>query len=138
MAKQKRRLPPGMTYAEVLAEQQRRAQLIRQAAESDAVRIESGVQTQRAMWLMVVAMADAFGLGPKRVDRFIRSFQAATDEFEAMVAGNDWDYALEKLRQKAEAVSGVKIDYLYEEEAARLRRMTEKEDKHEHEHQTGH
>ena len=123
MAKKHRQLPPGMTYAEVLAENRRRAQLIRQAAESDAVKIQSGIQTQRAMWLMVVAMADAFGLGPKRVDRFITAFQAATDEFEAMVQSNDFDYALEKLRRKAEEVSGVSIDYLYEQDLASLRRI---------------
>ena len=123
MAKKHRQLPPGMTYAEVLAENRRRAQLIRQAAESDAVRIQSGIQTQRAMWLMVVAMADAFGLGPKRVDRFITAFQAATDEFEAMVQSNDFDYALEKLRRKAEEVSGVQIDYLYEKDLASLRKI---------------
>ena len=123
MAKKHRQLPPGMTYAEVLAENRRRAQLIRQAAESDAVRIQSGIQTQRAMWLMVVAMADAFGLGPKRVDRFITAFQQATDEFEAMVQSNDFDYALEKLRRKAEEVSGVSIDYLYEQDLASLRRI---------------
>lgn len=123
MGRKHRSLPPGMTYAEVLAENRRRAQLIRQAAESDAVRIQSGIQTQRAMWLMVVAMADAFGLGPKRVDRFITAFQAATDEFEAMAAANDFDYALEKLRRKAEEVSGVSIDYLYEQDLASLRRI---------------
>ena len=123
MGRKHRSLPPGMTYAEVLAENRRRAQLIRQAAESDAVRIQSGIQTQRAMWLMVVAMADAFGLGPKRVDRFITAFQQATDEFEAMVQSNDFDYALEKLRRKAEEVSGVSIDYLYEQDLASLRRI---------------
>ena len=119
--KQRRQLPPGMTYAEVLAMEKRQMEAIRAAAADDAVRIESGIQTQRAMWLMVVAMAEAFGLGPKRVDRFVRAFQAATDEFEQMVKDNDWDYALEKLRLKAEEVSGVKIDYLYETELNRLK-----------------
>lgn len=124
MAKQKRRLPPGMTYAEVLAMERRQAEAIRQAAKDDAVRIESGIQTQRAMWLMVVAMAEAFGLGPKRVDRFIQAFQEATDWFVRMEADNDTDYALEKLRLKAEEVSGVKIDYLYSKELERLKEET--------------
>jgi len=128
--KQRRQLPPGMTYAEVLALQKRQAEAIRQAVKDDAVRIESGIQTKRAMWLMVVAMAEAFGLGPKRVDRFIQAFQAATDEFEQMARDNDWDYALEKLRLKAEEVSGVKIAYLFEEEMNRLK----EEHDHEHEH----
>lgn len=123
MGKKHRSLPPGMTYAEVLAQNRLRAQMIRETAASDAVKIESGIQTQRAMWLMVVAMADAFGLGPKRVDRFITAFQQATDEFEAMVAANDFDYAVEKLRLKAEQVSGVQIDYLYEKDLASLRKI---------------
>lgn len=120
MGKQKRKLPPGMTYADVLAMQKRQAEAIREAAKDDAVRIESGIQTQRAMWLMVVAMAEAFGLGPVRVDRFIRAFQEATDWFVQMEAENDTDYALEKLRRKAEEVSGVKIEYLFEAEIKRM------------------
>jgi len=121
--KQHRQLPPGMTYAEVLAMQKRQAEAIRAAARDDAVRIESGIQTQRAMWLMVVAMAEAFGLGPKRVDRFIESFQAATDWFVQMEQDNDTDYTLEKLRQKAEEVSGVKIAYLFDEEIRRMKEV---------------
>lgn len=128
--KQRRQLPPGMTYAEVLALQKRQAEAIRAAARDDAVRIESGIQTQRAMWLMVVAMAEAFGLGPKRVDRFIQAFQEATDWFVRMETDNDTDYALEKLRLRAEEVSGVKIAYLFEEEMNRLK----EEHDHEHEH----
>lgn len=122
MARQKRKLPPGMTYADVLAMEKKQLAAIQAAAKDDAVRIESGIQTQRAMWLMVVAMADAFGLGPRRVDRFIQAFQAATDEFIAMESENDTEYALEKLRRKAEEVSGVQIGYLFEED---LRRMEE-------------
>ena len=47
-----------------------------------------------------------------------------------MARDNDWDYALEKLRLKAEEVSGVKIAYLFEEEMNRLK----EEHDHEHEH----
>lgn len=124
MARQKRKLPPGMTYADVLAMEKKQLAAIQAAAKDDAVRIESGIQTQRAMWLMVVAMADAFGLGPKRVDRFIQAFQAATDEFLAMEAENDTEYALEKLRMRAEEVSGIKIGHLFEDDLRRMEEMS--------------
>lgn len=113
-----------MTYADVLAMEKKQLAAIQAAAKEDAVRIESGIQTQRAMWLMVVAMADAFGLGPKRVDRFVQAFQAATDEFLAMEAENDTEYALEKLRMRAEEVSGVKIGHLFEDDLRRMEEMS--------------
>ena len=128
MGKQKRKLPPGMTYAEVLAMERKQLAAIRQAAERDAVRIESGIQTQRAMWLMVVAMADAFGLGPVRVERFTRALQAAADEFSAMEAETDTDYALEKLRLRAEQVSGMKIEHLFEKDLMRMKEELNRDD----------
>lgn len=128
MGKPKRKLPPGMTYADVLAMQHKQVKAIREAAERDAVRIESGIQTQRAMWLMVVAMADAFGLGPVRVERFTRALQAAADEFSAMEAETDTDYALEKLRLRAEQVSGMKIEHLFEKDLMRMKEELNRDD----------
>ena len=128
MGKPKRKLPPGMTYAEVLPMERKQLAAIRQAAERDTVRIESGIQTQRAMWLMVVAMADAFGLGPVRVERFTRALQAAADEFSAMEAETDTDYALEKLRLRAEQVSGMKIEHLFEKELTRMKEELNRDD----------
>jgi hypothetical protein len=78
------------------------------------------------MWLMVCSMADAYGLGPQRVQKFFTALQANTDELERMTAEADLDYAYEKLRQRAEQITGMQIDYLYEREAIAARLKQEK------------
>lgn len=110
-------LPRGMTYADKLARDRAIRAGIEKAATDTALQIDTDQRVQRAMWLMVVSMADAFGIGPTRVHRFFDAFQRNTEELERMTAEADLDYAYEKLRQRAEAVTGVKIQYLYEREA---------------------
>lgn len=122
-----RGLPQGMTYAQKLAHDRAIAAGIKQAATDAALQIEADTRVQRAMWLMVCSMADAFGLGPKRVQRFFDAFQANSEELERMTQEVDADYAYDKLRQKAEQVTGIKIQYLYEHEAIAARLKHEKE-----------
>ena len=128
--KQHRRLPPGMTYAEVLAMQHKQVKAIREAAKDDAVQLRADIHVQRLMWLMVVSVADAFSLGPRRMEAFFEALQANSDEFSRMEAEADREYALEKLRQKAEAVTGASITYAYEEELAAARKLFEEESHH--------
>jgi hypothetical protein len=74
------------------------------------------------MWLMVVSIADAFGIGPARMQRdFFPVLQKNTDELTQMEESGDVEYAYEKLRLRAEQVSGMKIEYLYEHEMADAR-----------------
>ena len=49
--------------------------------------------------------------------KFFAAFQENTDEIMRMEKEVDIDYAYEKLRLKAERVTGMKIEYLYEHEA---------------------
>lgn len=125
--KQRRQLPPGMTYADVLAMQRRQVEAVRQAAIDDAVQIRADVHVQRLMWLMVVSVADAFGLGPQRMARFFETLQQNSDEMEAMTADYDFEYALDKLRQKAEAVTGAEINYAHEKEFSFVRELLKEE-----------
>lgn len=118
--------PKGATYADVLAHKRAvQAGLERYAADT-AMQIEADIHTQRAMWLMVCSIADAFGIGPERMKRdFFPALQANTEEYERLKAEVDEEYANEKMRQRAEQVSGQKIEYLYEHEmrAAGLKLM---------------
>lgn len=109
--------PTGMTYADVLTRKKAVAAGIEKAATDAALKIETDTRVQRAMWLMVVSMAEAYGIGPQRVQKFFDAFQANAEELERMTAENDEDYAYEKLRYRAEQITGIKIQYLYEHEA---------------------
>ena len=111
-----RQLPPGMTYADVLAMEHRQVEAIREAAESDAVRIKTEEVSARNMWIMIISLGDAFGFGPKRIERFINAFVANVDEFSRMKETDGEEFAIEKLRQRAEKVTGSKIAYVSDEE----------------------
>ena len=87
------------------------------AAPDATVQVQADTHTQRAMWLMVCSIADAYGFGPKQLQKFFTALQDNTDELERMRAEVDEEYAFEKLRQKAQAVTGMEVHYLYEQEA---------------------
>ena len=123
--KTRRQLPPGMTYADVLAMKKRQAEAIIEAARDDAVHVQADIHVQRIMWLMVVSVADAYGFGPKRMELFFKALQINSDEYERMKEEGDEEYALEKLRSKAEKVTGTKIEYIYEKEIAEVKRLME-------------
>lgn len=114
--------PNGMNYAQVLAKRAFVRQAVEKAAADTTVQLQSDIRTQRAMWLMVVSIADAFGIGPARMQRdFFPVLQKNTDELTQMEEAGDVEYAYEKLRLRAEQVSGMKIEYLYEHEMADAR-----------------
>lgn len=110
---QHRQLPPGMTYRDVLAQQKRQLDAVREAAKDDAVQERADTHVQRLMWLMVVSIADAYGFGPKRMEPFFEALQTNSDEFDAMRREDGDVYALEKLRIKAEQVTGAEITYVH-------------------------
>lgn len=106
----------GVPYAAKLARQRMIREAVQQEAHNAAVHVEADIRTQRALWLAVASIADAYGIGPDRMRRFFEALQANNEEFERMKAENDEDYANEKLRMKAERCTGMEIDYLYEAE----------------------
>ena len=116
MAKKRRGLPTGMTYAQKLAQEQLIRKAVEEAAVSETVRVRADIQSQQMLWLCVVSMAEAFGLGAKRVADFFNSLHDVSMWVEEMQKKHGREYALDKLRQKAEKCSGVPIDYLYEKD----------------------
>lgn len=119
--KQKRRhgpgRPPGMTLADELAHKRMIRLAVQEAADDATVQVRADTATQKALWLAVCSIADAYGFGPERMQRFFEALQANTDELEKMKADVDEEYAYEKLRLKAERVTGMHIEYLFEKDA---------------------
>ena len=68
-------------------------------------------------YAQVLARKAAIQKGPERMQKFFSALQANTDELERMRAEVDEEYAFEKLRQKASAVTGMEVHYLYEQTA---------------------
>ena len=81
-----------------------------------ALKIKIDRSNQKALWLAVTAIADAYGFGSKRIKLFFDALQANSDEYERMKREVDEEYADEKLRMKAEQITGIEIKYLYEDE----------------------
>lgn len=114
-AERRRLLKAGVSRAEV----ERRAAFERKIdrlTRDATVQVEADTATQKAMWLMVVSVADAYGFGPKRMQKFFDALQANTEQLNAWRAENGEDYAYEKLRQAAEKCTGLEIQYLYEQD----------------------
>ena len=104
--------PQGMNYAQVLARKAAIRAGIEKAARDATVQAEADAHTQRAMWLMVCSIADAYGYGPKGMQKFFAALQENTEELERMRTEVDEEYAFEKLRQKAAKVTGMEVHYL--------------------------
>lgn len=118
-------LPQGMTYADKLARERMLKEAIEKAAHDDMVSIQADIRSQRTLWMAVCAMGKAFGLGPKRTQQFFDAFVEVSDWLAELSEKNDAEYALDKLRQQAEKISGTKIGYLYEQEMIEARKRNE-------------
>lgn len=117
--------PRGMSYADELARKRMLREAAHAAANDTMVQLKSDIHVQRVMWLMCVAMNDAFGIGAERFQRFADELQKRSEWYEQMVKGADEECANEKLRQEAERISGIKIEYLYEAEMREAQRKYE-------------
>ena len=116
MTKKRKGLPQGVNYAQVLAEEKRKKDLQARVEHETELQIHAEIFVQRALWLSIVSIADAYGYGPKRLEPYFEKLKENGDEFDQMCEEYDYDYALEKLRQKAEKVTGAKLEYKYERE----------------------
>lgn len=81
-----------------------------------AHRVESDRQAQRCLWLAVVSMNDAFGIGKDRIKVWMDKLKENTEEYAQMKRDVDEEYANEKLRLRVSAIFGEKISCLYEDE----------------------
>ena len=107
--------------ADILAEKQARMRAIDKAAEDGMVELRANAHTQRAMWLMVCSVADAYGFGPERMKLFLETLQSNAEELQRMIDDVDEDYAYEKMRRKAEQVTGEKLEYYIDVELKKSR-----------------
>lgn len=129
----------GQNYADVLAQRQIGKETLRMAMEDQAVALAADIICQRQLWGAVIALNEQFQFGPKRTVAFLNAMESVTDDFEAMKKEHGDDYAEEKLRQRAEQVSGVKIRYQHEAEREAWEEMkaqaANEEDAHARDHQ---
>lgn len=103
--------PRGMNYADMLAHRK-----AINAVKLDAASLLLTEQAmQRALWLTVCSLSDAYGFGKERLERFFEAYQRNSDELQKMRESVDDDYAFEKLRIRAETVSGRDIKYLHDD-----------------------
>ena len=114
-----------MNYAQVLAAEKREKEAKAKRERQMELYMHTEIYVQRALWLSAVSIAEAYGFGPKRMEAYFMKLKENSDDFDRMCEENDYDYALEKLRQRAEEVTGAKLDYLYEKE---LRALAERKD----------
>lgn len=112
----------GVTYADQLAYKRMAEAEIQKLARDKTVEVEANIRTQEMMWLMICSIADAYGFGPKRMTPFFASLDSNAAELNRMKQENGDEYAYEKLRRRAEQVSGIQIEYLYEKELEDYRR----------------
>jgi hypothetical protein len=119
-AKAKKR---GETHADVLAKRKIGQQTLRMAMEDQAVALAADIKCQQMLWGAVIALNEQFGFGEKRTRDFLEAMGKIADEFEAMREQDGYEYAEEKLRQRASQVSGVDIRYQHETEIQAWKQM---------------
>ena len=120
---QARRKGPGMTHADVLARRKIGQQTLRMAMEDEAVALAADIKCQQMLWGAVIALNGQFGFGEKRTRDFLEAMGKIADEFEAMREQDGYEYAEEKLRQRASQVSGIDIHYQHETEIEAWKKM---------------
>lgn len=108
--------PRGATYADVLAYQRKKDEAIERAAQSAVTKVTSNQQAQRVQWIDIIAIHEAFGIGPDRFEKFFECAISISNEVEKMRSEVDDEYAWEKLRERAAKVSGINFSYVYEGE----------------------
>lgn len=111
----------GETYADILAKRRIGQETLRMAMEDQAVKLASDIICQRQLWAVIVTLNEKYQFGPKRTRDFFEAMERVLDDFEQMKKNNGDAYAEEKLRQRAEQVSGIKIQYQHEAVLEKMR-----------------
>ena len=112
-AKQKRR---GETYADVLSRKQLAKLVTDHAIHDCSVQMEANIRTQRVIWMAVVALNEAFGFGGERAKKFMLALENVANDFEKMAIEGDGDYAVTKLMQRCEQITGMEVREIYKDE----------------------
>ena len=106
----------GQNYADVIAKKKIGRETLRMAMEDKAVELAADINCQQMLWGAVIALNERFGFGEKRTRDFLEAMGEIADDFEQMHKDHGYEYAEEKLRQRAAEVSGVDIKYQHEVE----------------------
>lgn len=115
----------GETYADVLARQKLIKESVDKVARDETVALETDIKTQRFLWMAVVALYEEFGFGGERAKRFMLALDKVRVDIEKMAQINDWVYAVEKLRETCEKITGMEVKQVHEEDMIRARRENE-------------
>lgn len=112
---------PGETFADVLAKEKMIKEAVEKTCHDTSVHIEADIKTQRVLWMAVEALNRTFGFGGLRAQRFMLAMEEVANEFEALAKKHGKVYAVEKLRQRAEQITGMEVKQVHEEEMRQAR-----------------
>lgn len=115
--------PQKMNYASMLAQKRAAREQFIQTIKDEATDYTANTRMQRLLWMAVCALGEEFRFGKDRTKRFLAAVQEIGDEYARMLDEVDAAYADEKLRQRAEQVSGIKVGYLYEDDLRKIREL---------------
>lgn len=73
----------GVPLAAKLARDRMLREAMQQAAHDATVQVESDIRTQRALWLSVASIADAYGFGPERIKNSLWRFRITARSLSA-------------------------------------------------------
>ena len=116
---------PGETYADVLAKRKMIQEAVEQSVHDRSIALEADIKTQRVIWMAIEALNRAFGFGGERAKRFMLTLEEVATEFEEMVIQHGSVYAVEKLRQRCEQITGEEVKEVHEEEIRQARKENE-------------
>lgn len=116
---------PGETYADQLARQKDIKAAIEKAARDETVALETDINTQRFLWMAVVANYEAFGHAGVRAQRFMLTLDNVREDMEKMAAKDGWVYAIEKLREQCEKITGMEVKQIHEDRMIQARKENE-------------
>jgi hypothetical protein len=116
---------PGETYADQLARERMIKEAVEKTAHDESVALESDIKTQRFLWMAVVANNIAFGHAGIRAQRFMLTLDDVREDMEKMAKENGWDYAVEKLRQRCQQITGMEVKQVHEEAMIQARKENE-------------
>jgi hypothetical protein len=94
-------------------------------AHDESVALESDIKAQRILWMSVVALNMAFGFAGVRAQRYMIAMDEVREDMEEMAAKNGWEYAVEKLREQCEKITGMEVKQVHEEEMLQARKENE-------------
>lgn len=116
---------PGETYADQLARERMIKEAVEKTAHDESVALESDIKTQRFLWIAVVANNIAFGHAGIRAQRFMLTLDDVREDLEKMAKENGWEYAIEKLRQRCQQITGMEVKQVHEEAMIQARKENE-------------